>query len=197
MKKALDEYKDLAHFFPVPYTTFCELLEEGKVKLTEIRKDELIISEGEVCKAITIVIKGALRQYTLSKGEEVNFLFYFENDFAFDHNSYLSAEPTIYNIQALEDGLLLSIEKKTLSDLALTSVDWVKWYNHINEVAIVRLYKRNEVLLTQNPQERYLKLLEVHPNIMERVSLAKIASFIGITVPSLSRIRKRIAVNSL
>ena len=69
---------------------------------------------------------------------------------------------------------------------------WDLFLKNVAEKEIIRLYKRNEVLLTLTPEERYLKLLDVHPQIMQRVSQRKIATFIGITEQSLSRIRKRI-----
>ncbi len=189
----LDNYKNqLEQFSPITYENILYLVNEGEIKVKKIKKNELLLLEGQISKDIYFILKGALRQYSFNKGEEVNFLFYFENDFVFDHSSYLTDMPSIYCIRAIEDCLTLCITKDILTGLWFSSLDWLKLYNRINETAIVRLYKRNEVLLTLSPEERYLKLLEVHPQLMERVPLAKIATFLGITVPSLSRIRKRI-----
>jgi len=178
---------------PVKKEQIARLLDENKLAIRQTGKGEYLLRQNQKCNSIDFILKGCFRQFSLQNGEEINFLFYFEKEFIIDHNSYLSDTPTIYNIQAIEDSTTLNISKKVLNELSVHDESWLKLYSKINEIAIVRLYKRNEVLLTQTPEQRYLKLLEVHPHIMERVSLARIATFLGITVPSLSRIRKRIA----
>ena len=178
---------------PISYDELVNLIYNDVVHLETFHKGEYLAKQDQICKAIYFLLEGTVRQYCLSKGEEANFLFYFENDVVFDHHSFLTSTPSIYNFQALDEVVTLSISKDALQELVKANTKWRQLYSRINEKAIVSLYKRNEVFLTQTPEERYLKLLEVHPKIMERISLAKIATFLGITVPSLSRIRNRIA----
>jgi CRP-like cAMP-binding protein len=194
MESLKDQYKNqLIQLFPIGYDKVSQLIDENKIEIQPIKQDCLILSEGQISYKIHFVIAGAFRQFSYRKNEEVNFLFYFENDFVFDHSSYLTGQPSIYNIKAIEDGVILCVPKERMMELILSDKEWFALYSQINETAILRLYKRNDVLLTHNPEERYLKLLEVHPKLLGRVPLAKIATFLGITIPSLSRIRKRIA----
>ena len=109
-----------------------------------------------------------------------------------DYLSFLKATPSKYSILAIENSVVLQINRTDLDSLKEKNVLWNIFLKNVAEKSIIRLYKRNEVLLTLTPEERYLKLLEVHPQIIQRVSLRKIATFIGVTEQSLSRIRKRI-----
>jgi len=194
MIEKLDIYKEyLEALHPIQLADVNQLLLDEKILIQEIKKDKYLLQEGENCNEINFILKGSFRQFSYCKGEEVNFLFYFEGDFAFDHNSYLTLLPSQYNLKGIEDSIVLRISKSTMDILTKVERNWSLLNAKINEKTILRLYKRNEVLLTQTPEERYVKLLEVHPQIIERVSLTKIATFLGITVPSLSRIRKRIA----
>ncbi len=192
MRKYFEQNKNLMNdFIPLEEKDLLDELSDS-IKIREIKKDEYILKEGNSCDSLTYIIKGSFRQYTEAKGEEVNFLFYFENDFVLDYLSFLRSIPTKYNILAIENSTILQIKHNDLDLLKKKNILWDIFLKNVAEKAIIQLYKRNEVLLTLTPEERYLKLLEVHPQIMQRVSQRKIATFIGITEQSLSRIRKRI-----
>jgi hypothetical protein len=148
--------------------------------------------EGNICNNISFIIDGAFRQFSVVDGTEINFLFYFDNDFTADFSSYITETPSNYFIKALEDSLVITFNKNNFSLLASRNNDWEVVSKNISNRALLTLYKRNDILLTLSPENRYLKLLEVHPLIIHKVSLSKISSFLGISGPSLSRIRKRI-----
>jgi CRP-like cAMP-binding protein len=192
MRKHIEQNKNLLnHFKPLEEKHLLDEL-SCSIKIKEIKKDEHILKEGNSCDTLTYIIKGCFRQYTELEGNEVNFLFYFETDFVLDYLSFLTKSFSKYNIIAIEDSTILEIQHNDLNALKNKNVLWDVFLKNVAEKEIIRLYKRNEVLLTLTPEERYLKLLEVHPQIMQRVSQRKISTFIGITEQSLSRIRKRI-----
>ncbi|WP_340156497.1 Crp/Fnr family transcriptional regulator [uncultured Winogradskyella sp.] len=192
MHKYIEQNEDLIeHFAPLEVKHLLNEL-NCSIIISEIKKDEHILIEGSSCDTLTYIIKGSFRQYTEAKGAEINFLFYFENDFVLDYLSFLKATPSKYSILAIENSVVLQINRTDLDSLKEKNVLWNIFLKNVAEKSIIRLYKRNEVLLTLTPEERYLKLLEVHPQIIQRVSLRKIATFIGVTEQSLSRIRKRI-----
>ena len=179
-------------FSPIDFRTIENELITGSIEIKKIRKDSFLLMEGNICDNISFIIDGAFRQFSVVDGTEINFLFYFDNDFTADFSSYITETPSNYFIKALEDSLVITFNKNNFSLLASRNNDWEVVSKNISNRALLTLYKRNDILLTLSPENRYLKLLEVHPLIIHKVSLSKISSFLGISGPSLSRIRKRI-----
>lgn len=179
-------------FSPIDFRTLENELITDSIEIKKIRKDNFLLMEGKICNEISFIIDGSFRQFSVVDGTEVNFLFYFDNDFTADFSSYITETPSNYFIKALEDSLVITFNKNNFSLLASRNNDWEVVYKNIANRALLTLYKRNDILLTLSPENRYLKLLEVHPLIIQKVSLSKISSFLGISGPSLSRIRKRI-----
>jgi signal-transduction protein with cAMP-binding, CBS, and nucleotidyltransferase domain len=179
-------------FSPIDFRTLENELITGSIEIKKIRKDSFLLMEGNICNNISFIIDGAFRQFSVVDGTEINFLFYFDNDFTADFSSYITETPSNYFIKALEDSLVITFNKNNFSLLASRNNDWEVVSKNISNRALLTLYKRNDILLTLSPENRYLKLLEVHPLIIHKVSLYKISSFLGISGPSLSRIRKRI-----
>lgn len=179
-------------FSPIDFRTIENELITGSIEIKKIRKDSFLLMEGNICNNISFIIDGAFRQFSVVDGTEINFLFYFDNDFTADFSSYITETPSNYFIKALEDSLVITFNKNNFSLLASGNNDWEVVSKNISNRALLTLYKRNDILLTLSPENRYLKLLEVHPLIIHKVSLSKISSFLGISGPSLSRIRKRI-----
>ncbi|MCA6436953.1 MAG: Crp/Fnr family transcriptional regulator [Bacteroidetes bacterium] len=179
-------------FSPIDFRTLENELITGSIEIKKIRKDSFLLMEGNICNNISFIIDGAFRQFSVVDGTEINFLFYFDNDFTADFSSYITETPSNYFIKALEDSLVITFNKNNFSLLASRNNDWEVVSKNISNRALLTLYKRNDILLTLSPENRYLKLLEVHPLIIHKVSLSKISSFLGISGPSLSRIRKRI-----
>lgn len=167
------------------------LITQNMICEIKLENGDHILSEGEICKNIYLILNGTIRQYVIKDGEEINFLFYFDNDFVFDEPSFYDRDVSKYYFKTLEPSTVLKFQE-SLFDFFKSNTNFTQFLFNLSKQNVVRLYKRNEVLLIDTPEERYLKLLEIHPTIIEKVSLAKIASFIGITAPSLSRIRNRL-----
>lgn len=172
------------------------LISENMLSQVQLKKGKNLLHEGEVCNHIYFIINGAIRQFGVKDGEEINFLFYFDDDYVFDEPSFYNKSYSKYFFMALENTSLIKFEKSIFEYLK-DNHNFSEFLFKLSKMNVLRLYKRNEVLLMNTPEERYLKLLEIHPKIVKKISLVKIASFIGIAGPSLSRIRRRLAKGQL
>ena len=141
-----------------------------------------------------------MRTYYINENEEeVNFLFHFDQrieDTVFtDYESFLLKIPSKLNIQALEDCIVSTMSQENWITLSNTNLYWQQFSKKMTEKAYLSAKKRVEDLLYYSPENRYLKLLKENPMIFQKISQRHIASYLGITPQSLSRIRKRICIN--
>jgi CRP-like cAMP-binding protein len=128
--------------------------------------------------------------YTLS-GKEITHWFAFENDFVTSFHSFITQEPTIENVQALEGSILWSISKERLNRLMTKHHEIESLVRKVYEKYYIRLEERYVNAQFKTATERYQQLLFENPHIIERVSLGHIASYLGISQETLSRIRNK------
>ena len=163
----------------------------------KLKKKRVLIEAGEICKYTVFVEKGLLRSFKADdKGNEYILQFALSGWWTADLYSFLTNEPTLYNIEALEDSELLMITKPSW-DLLLEKVPAFERYfrvliqnNHINT------QRRLMSSFTETAEEKYLKLLKEFPDILQRVPQHMIASYLGITRETLSRTRRQITTRS-
>jgi CRP-like cAMP-binding protein len=163
----------------------------------KVRKKQFILQEGEVCRHIAFVTSGCLRSYTVdSNGEEHIIQFAIEDWWISDLQSFLSGKPTTYNIDALEDSELLLLDKEA-RDRMLESVPKLeRYFRLLQEANYVAMHHRIEGSLSSTAEERYLDFIKTYPTLIQRVPQGQIASYLGITPQSLSRIRKEMSEKS-
>jgi len=157
----------------------------------EIASKTILLHEGEIANNIYFIKKGCLRLWFNKDGKDITFQFFFEGQAVASIDSFLSNHPSMFTIESIESSTIVSIEKKTLEELH-------QLYPEQKEAFQKILYQRfrNYALLflsriKDSPQERYEDLVKNHPEIIKRVPQHYIASFLGITPISLSRIRNR------
>jgi CRP-like cAMP-binding protein len=169
---------------------------EPFLSIKQYHKNEFHLIAGEVEKKLGLIVNGSFRWYYLnSKGEEVNFHFFFENSFVVEYQSFISQYPSQMYIQAMEDAtVVLMPERDKIFDLYSKSHNWSEMGRKIAQLIYVQTAYRVQDLLFKSAEDRYISLIKQHPDIFKRVSLSNISSYIGIKGPSLSRIRKRISV---
>lgn len=168
------------------------LLFESILKPIYLKKGDFLLKEGQVCKGIYFVSVGALRTYHLHDGKEINTCFNFEYDLLREIESMTNNTPSTKNIQALEDCLVFFINREKLIDLYKKSDFYQTLGRMILEQLAISEQKYSFLLSSYSPKERYLQILENQPELIQRVSLQHLASYLGISRESLSRIRKRI-----
>jgi CRP-like cAMP-binding protein len=135
--------------------------------------------------------KGALRGFYNLDGKEITHWFGFENDFVTSFHSFITGAPAVENIQLLEGCSLWAIAKETLTALFNTHHDIERLVRIAYEKYYIRLEERFVNAQFKSATERYEELVQQSPHIIERVPLGFIASYLGISQETLSRIRSR------
>lgn len=161
--------------------------------IKDAKKDEFLLRENEYCKHTFFVESGLLRQYSIdSKGKEHTISFAPENWFVSDRESVLFNEPSPYYIQALEDSKVVLIDEDFITLLSEKIPAFIKFNNKLLHNHIRHLQNRISMLLSASAEERYLEFIEMYPDILLRVPQTMVASYLGITPESLSRVRKEL-----
>jgi len=160
------------------------------LKTKEIRKKEYLLQEGDVSRHQYFVNKGCLRTYTIDeKGLEHIIQFAIEDWWTGDMYSFLTQTPARFTIDALENSELLCLEKNALEELYTRIPKFERFFRHLLQNAFVALQERIVGSLSQPADERYCTFITKYPDMEKRLPLKQIASYLGITPESLSRIR--------
>lgn len=159
-----------------------------------VKKDEFLLQENEHCTHTFFVEKGLLRQYSMDpKGKEHILSFAPENWFVTDRESAYFEQPSAYYIQALEDSQVVMVDEQFIRMLSKKIPSFSDFNNKLLHNHIRHLQKRVNQLLSATAEERYLSFIKMYPDILLRVPQAMVASYLGITPESLSRVRKTLA----
>ncbi len=186
-------YTDLKTFL-LKYAEFSDAeLEDitSSFKIKNVKRDDFLLTQGGVCKDLLFVQKGCLRLYYLKEDIEVSVWFSFEHSSAIDAHSFISEKSSNYFIQAIEDSQIFSLSKLELNKLQISQPKIQVMMKNFWEDVVLNLISRFTALQTDTAEKRYLDLL-AKPAYMKSIPLKYLASFIGVTPTSLSRIRKQI-----
>jgi len=163
------------------------------LSVKKIRRKQYLLQEGDVCKVIAFVEKGALRSYTVdSEGREHIVQFALEGWFIADLYSFLTGEASTHNIEAIDDSELVLINQSAYKELLQQSICYQTYMLELITGAYVALQKRLTSTVSLSPEERYQDLIALYPDIVQRVPQHMIASYMGLTPETLSRIRRRL-----
>jgi CRP-like cAMP-binding protein len=156
------------------------------------QKGEFFLADGQVCKYAGFIEKGLIRYYINDDGEEKTYEFGKENNFVCNYESFLPQVPSTKIIQALEDCMIWQISFADLQVFYRSVAGGERFGRIVIEQVFIQLLAALGSLYTDTPEQRYLKFLNEHPYLQQRVSQYHIASYVGVKPQSLSRIRKRI-----
>ena len=157
----------------------------------KLRRNQFLLNEGDVCTHIGFVNSGCLREYTIdNKGTEHIVQFAIEDWWVSDLNSFLSGKPAEYNVDALQDSEVLLLEKSARDVMLDKCPKMERFFRLLIEANHVATHQRIADSLSASAEERYLKFIKTYPKLFETVPQNQIASYLGITPQSLSRIRK-------
>jgi len=161
----------------------------------KLRKRQYLLQEGEVCKYLTFVAKGLLRTYNVDeKGDEHMSIFGWEGWWVSDFNSFLSGEPAVFNIDAIEESEVLMISLANYEALTLAVPIMDRYFRILYQNSLVTKERRLMSSISHSAEEKYVALLESNPQIIERIPQNLIASYLGIAPETLSRIKKQLAI---
>jgi CRP-like cAMP-binding protein len=160
----------------------------------EYKKGEYFNEYKSVCKHLGFVLNGVFRIYWVNPatGEERNMLFFTERQFVTSYQSFLTQTSCNYYTESMISSTILYIHIDRLHQLYKESHEWEHFGRILAESAFASVMKSTEGFLLHTAEERYLRMIEEHPMIINSVPLYHIASYLGIQGPSLSRIRKRL-----
>lgn len=160
----------------------------------KIRKRQYLLNAGDTCQYVTFVEKGMLRSFTVDdEGHEHVVQFAIEGWWIADMGSFLSGKEAIYNIEALEDSEVLNLSKQAMEEMMKQLPAMERYFRLLMQNNIVALQRRVVAYMSLSAEEKYLKLMEVAPDIMNRASQQHLASYLSITPETLSRIRKQVS----
>lgn len=160
----------------------------------KLRKRQYLLQEGDAAKYVAFVEKGILRSYTVDeKGSEHILQFAFEGWWIGDAYSMLTNEPSQYNIDALEDCELLLLSKTAEAQLLDRVPKMERYFRILMQNHLIALQRRITSSLSRSAEEKYNELIQSCPTIPQRIPQHMMASFLGITPETLSRIRRKAA----
>ena len=158
----------------------------------KIRKRQYVLQEGDVCNRSTFIEKGALYSYTIDdKGTQHVIQFAFEGWWIGDLYSLLTSEPSKMNIEALEDSDVLTIDRQDHFKLLSEAPKYESYYRILFQDAYVALQRRVSSTIGLTAEEKYQRLVNQYHSFINRVPLHLIASYLGVSPETLSRIRKQ------
>lgn len=184
--------KVIHRYYPVSEITFNKIV--SIATLSTIKKGTNLIQIGQTAKELHILIKGAVIAYFLDEeGYTYNKNIFLEGDFIGSTVSMLKEVPSEFCLEAIEDCTLISFNYKMYRELININPEMKDFYiAYLEKNWILDKEKREIAIVMESAKTRYLKLLEEHPNIDDRIPLHHIASNLGITPTQLSRIRKEL-----
>lgn len=176
--------------------------EEEKIRayLTnkKLRKNQYLLQDGDDCKFVAFVEKGALKQYSVDAQGSIHIVqFAIEGWTVSDLYSFLTGEPSTYNIDAIEDSELVLISRRAHEEMLLTIPKYETYTRLQITGAYLAMQKRLNAIISLSLEERYTEFISLYPSVLQRVPQHMVASYLGLQPETLSRIRRRISGNSI
>ncbi|WP_084374359.1 Crp/Fnr family transcriptional regulator [Reichenbachiella faecimaris] len=172
-----------------------ELLQlQSHIRTRTVGKGEFLLRKGEVCKHSFFVESGLLRSYSIDKDGKVHIIqFAPENWFVSDRGSIYFNEPSSFFIDAVEATQVVMLDEAFVITASQISLSFRQYNEQILQNHIRHMQNRINLLLGASAEERYLDFINLYPDLTLRVPQWMIASYLGITPESLSRVRKALA----
>ena len=168
----------------------------SNLPIVSFKKGELLLAEGNISDCFYYNLSGCVRLFYTVKGEEKTAYFYTENQFISSYESYVKQVPSIQNFQAIEATNVLMITVDVAERLLAMTPKFEILARMAMEEEMIHYQRLIASFVTQSPQERYESLLSANPELFQRIPQHYIASYLGITPESLSRIKKKIYLKS-
>lgn len=160
--------------------------------IKQLKKGEILLHQGEICRNSNLIVSGVARKFTYSEKKEVTTEFFFKDDIALSFKSYIHQRPSREVIECLTD-VMIEVVDRTAFEAAKRRFPLLMEYDVLlTELYIVWLEERLYDFHTLSAKERYEGLLKKSPEYFHHLKLTHIASYLGISLETLSRIRSNI-----
>lgn len=186
INKLLEAFGDMARLSPKAEKAFLSVLEKRQVA-----KKELLQTEGAICSDVYFIEKGIARTFYYRDGKDITYWIAAENEFVGAMGSFFSRKPSNKRVETLEDCILWVFNYYKLEKLYASSHELEHMGRAFSDYGITLLEEKFDNSHFLSARQRYAILLEKNPNVLQRVPLGMIASYLGVTQETLSRIRSR------
>ena len=156
-----------------------------------VKKDTILLKEGQTSNKSYLVLKGCLRIFYIIEGEEKTTAFYTEMEGITPH-CVINNQPSEYYISSVEDSIIMASDTEMEASLFEKFPKFETLCRILSEQLLAKSQVTFDEFKTSSPEQRYLNLLKTRPDLIQRVPQHQLASFLGITPQSLSRLRARI-----
>lgn len=182
--------KSIKGIYPLKDVHLNLLLKE--LNEVELLKGNQIISAGKIERSLYFIENGVARAYVDGKENRITFWFGMEGDIILSYHSYIHNTPGYENIELLENCKLYELKTEALSALYNTHTELANWGRKLAELLLIKTEESYIGRLFKPAKERYIDLLQTDPLLIQRIPLGHIASYLGVTQVTLSRIRAEI-----
>ena len=184
-EKILNEISEIY----APLTNECQRDFIAISKVSTYQRGELVVREGQYSKKAYLIVAGCSRAYYLKDGKDISDWFTFENQFMAPIVSFFSDKPSPHYVEFVEDSTVLEFSKNSMDKLRNKHHNFERFISNVVTETMLGLCERLYTIQFNKAEERYKHLLSIYPNITNRIPLTHIASYLGITLETLSRIR--------
>lgn len=168
----------------------------SKAHEIDLQNDDYFSEAGKIARRVGFVVEGIMRVcYYDNKGDEITKYFIEENNLVVDLESFDNEIPSSSYVQAVTDCKMIVFQRKDWLEILQTIVGFDAITHKIISRALMQKVERRSPLVTEDATTRYLKFLEIYPTAVNRIPLSYVASYLGVTQSSLSRIRKNIKLD--
>lgn len=189
----MDKFKQfLKNISPITDNEFADTISYFSEQI--LIKGDFFIKPDKVCRHIAYIVKGTLRTYYINdKAEETTSCFCTENNLTTSYKSFILQQPSNLILRAIEDTNLLVIDYVNLQKLYSKSAAWQTIGRAVAEKEYIVMEKYASILNNETAKEKYLRLMKEQPNVLQKANIEDIASYLGVTRRTLSRIRLEIS----
>jgi len=161
----------------------------------DVKTQDILLHEGETARYLYMVISGCLRQYCIREdGTEITFQFFIENQAVSSFESAFTHTPSRSYIEAIEDSTILYVEIADLQRIISTNDVIKDFFTEYLKQRLIAYINLHSSFVLDSPEKRYITLMDEKPELLERIPLQHIATYLGVTPVTLSRIRKRLKI---
>lgn len=159
------------------------------VQKEERKKGERLVRQGDVASTLYFLVKGSCRCYTLKDGKDITNWFAFDQEFITPFTSFFPQKPSYESIELLEDAQLIRFDHRRFQSLRQGNPEFEKLVNHFITQYTIQLEERLLIMQTYTAKEKHQYLLQQFPQLVQRIPVKHLASFLGISRETLSRMR--------